>query len=226
MAKNAGPGTRSAGWSVCALLAVIIVETGLSLAALSVGAHICEAMMPLLQRIPAVRASYILNPLGVVLGFGCWLGAVFLATWPPQNHWRHDAVFAIVFAPVGCLLRFWLSIGLNSRIARFPLGTFVANIAGSMVLGMAYDLQHAHLPAVDGLVGGGLVGCQVLQGIIDGFCGCLTTVSTWVAELKGLRKKHAYEYGFASISVGLAFMVVIIGSLQWTIGLAQPLCTS
>ena len=223
--KNAGSGARSAGWSVCAVLAVGIAEAGLSLAALSAGAHICEAVMPLLQRIAAVRMSHILNPIGVVLGLGCWLGAVFLAIWPPQTRWRGDCVYAIVFAPLGCLVRFWLAIRLNSRVARFPVGTFAANIFGSMVLAMAYDLQHAPLASAGGPVGGGIIGCQVLQGIMDGFCGCLTTVSTWVAELKGLRKRHAYEYGLASIAVGFSFMLVIIGALHWTIGLSRPLCT-
>ncbi|KIW02776.1 uncharacterized protein PV09_05838 [Verruconis gallopava] len=224
--KNASSGSRNDAWSVCAVVAVIILEVGLSLAALSFGAHLCEASMPILRRLPSVNKIRFLDFLAVFLGFGCWLGTVFLAIWPPQNRWRQDAVFAIVFAPLGCILRFLLSIKLNSLIARFPLGTFVANVFGCMVLAMCYDLQRAPLASAAGQVGGGLVGCQVLQGVIDGFCGCLTTVSTWVAELKGLRKKHAYEYGFASVAVGLSFMIVIIGSLHWTIGLSKAVCTS
>jgi fluoride ion exporter CrcB/FEX len=224
VAKNAGSTARSNGWSVCAVLAVFILEIGLSLIALSAGAHFCEAMMPLLSRVPHVNSTRFLNPLGVVLGFGCWLGAVFLAIWPPHNKWRSDCVFALVFAPLGCILRFLLAIKLNSRIISFPLGTFVANVLGTAVLAMAYDLQHASLGSAGGLVGGGIVGCQVLQGVMDGFCGCLTTVSTWVAELKGLVKRHAYVYGAASVAVGFALMVVITGTLQWTIGLSQPVC--
>ncbi len=73
--------------------------------------------------------------------------------------------------------------------------------------GMFFDLQHAPIGA------GTRVGCQVLQGGMDGFCGCLTTVSTWVAELKGFRMRHAYKYGGVSIGMGLGLMVVIIGSL-------------
>ncbi|KAK6851872.1 hypothetical protein PG995_011997 [Apiospora arundinis] len=74
---------------------------------------------------------------------------------------------------------------------------------GTAVLGMAWDL--AHVPS------GGVIGCQVLQGIEDGFCGCLTTVSTWVSELTGLRRRNAYIYGLASVVVGLALMVAIMG---------------
>lgn len=55
-----------------------------------------------------------------------------------------------------------------------------------------------------GVAGGNLIGCQVLQGVQHGFCGCLTTVSTWVVELHSLRRKHAYFYGTASVRVALS----------------------
>ncbi|QDS68817.1 hypothetical protein FKW77_006268 [Venturia effusa] len=192
--KNVGHLSRNAGWSVCAVLAVLILEIGLSLTALSFGAHIAIATTPTLARIPKLHTHRFLDPLAVFLGLGCWLGAILLAIWPPRNKWRGEVVFALVFAPLGCLIRFYLSLKLNSKIAKFPLGTFAANVLGTIVLGMCYDLQHAGAGVAD------IVGCQVLQGIQDGFCGCLTTVSTWVAELKALRKHHAYSYGCTSVA--------------------------
>lgn len=218
--KNMGHIPRSAGWSVCAILAVLVIEIGLSLAALSFGAHIAIATTPLLARLPKVHSHRLLDPLAIFLGFGCWLGAVFLAIWPTHNNWRGEVVFAIIFAPLGCVLRFYLSLKLNSRIAKFPLGTFAANVFGTVILGMCYDLQHA------GAGVAGIVGCQVLQGVEDGFCGCLTTVSTWVAELKGLKTYHAYSYGFTSVAVSLSCLIIVIGSLYWTLGLQAPVCTT
>jgi len=161
-----------------------------------------------------------------------------MAVWPPdrpggpsgrsarrQETWRGEAIFALVFAPLGCLLRFYASTHLNGRIVSFPLGTFAVNVFGTVILGMCYDLQHARFWTAGHLViGGGQVGCQVLQGVMDGFCGCLTTVSTWVIELKTLRKRHAYIYGSASVVVSLAFLVVIMGSLRWTVGFSTPAC--
>ena len=75
-----------------------------------------------------------------------------------------------------------------------------------------------------GEIGGGRVGCQVLQGMMDGFCGCATTVSTWVAELRGLRRGHAYRYGGVSVGVGLGLLVVIMGSERWTVGFGSTAC--
>lgn len=69
------------------------------------------------------------------------------------------------------------------------------------------------------------MGCQVLQGVQDGFCGCLTTISTWVLELTSLRRKHAYTYAGMSVSVGLAFLVAIMGSLIWSRGISPVACS-
>ncbi|KAG7290743.1 Fluoride export protein [Staphylotrichum longicolle] len=183
--------SRSGGYSFLALLAVPITTVSLSLSALFVGAHLAIALAPLTPSLPRpLRGA--LDRLGVLLGWGCWLGAVFLSIFPPAGHadWRGEATFALVFAPLGCLLRFYASLRLNGRVAAFPLGTFVVNIAGTAVLAMAWDLAHS---GVGG--GGGVVACQLLAGVLDGFCGCLTTVSTWVGELAALRRRHAYVYG-------------------------------
>ncbi|KAJ5610998.1 hypothetical protein N7510_007717 [Penicillium lagena] len=220
---------RNGGYSFMALVAVILITVALSLSALIVGAHGALALTRMTPTMPFAFTRRIVDPVVVVLAWGCWLGAVFLAIWPPDRHdpgrevWRGRAVMALVFAPLGCLLRFFVSLRLNSRIPAFPLGTFVVNIFGTIIEGMCYDLQR-----VPGLGAGGpshLVGCQVLQGVMDGFCGATTTISTWVAELNALsRRRHAYVYGVTSVGVALGFLVVIMGSLLWTRGWADPAC--
>lgn len=210
------PTSRNGGRSFMAMLAVVITTVSLSLSGLFIGAHLALALERLTPTIPFPFTRQILDPLGVVLGWGCWLGAVFLAIFPPHDAWRSQAVFALVFAPLGCLLRFYLSLYLNSRVASFPMGTFTANVLGTAILGMSWDI--AHVPV------GGVVGCQVLQGIEDGFCGCLTTISTWVAELSSLRRRSAWIYGLASVGVSLAFMIAIMGGLRWSDGYSKLLC--
>ncbi|KAK5129903.1 hypothetical protein LTR08_002739 [Meristemomyces frigidus] len=98
----------------------------------------------------------------------------------------------------------WI-VRLNRIVRRFPLGTFTANILGTCV-GMSYDLHHSSAAR-------GVVGCQVLQGIKDGFCGALTTVSTWVLELDTLRLRHAYFYGACSLFVATGLITTIMGSI-------------
>lgn len=221
--------SRNGGYSFLALLAIILATVALSLGALIVGAHTALALDKITPRIPSRFTRRLLDPLMVFLGFGCWLGALFLAIWPPDRFrsttetWRGTVLFPILFAPTGCLLRFYASVKLNALVPSFPLGTFAANMFGTAIQGMCYDIQHVGV-GINGSVGGGLVGCQVLQGVQDGFCGCLTTVSTWVGEINGLRRRSAYFYACASVVGGFCLMVVIMGSVRWSVGWSAPVC--
>lgn len=250
--------SRAKGDSFMAVVAVLAVTTSMSIAAFYLGAHLALALDPLTPTVPFRFTRTLLDPLIVVLGWGCWLGAVFMAIWPPHNAWRTDAVFAIVFAPLGCLFRYYMSLALNARIPVFPLGTFAVNIIGTGVLGMCYDLQHvagigapvsswvfdplaspsrssvfpgstAELEATARSI---LVSCQVLQGVMDGFCGATTTISTWVAELTSIglgtsrRRRFAWAYLYAAVSmgVGLGLLVVVMGGVRWSRGFDKPYC--
>jgi fluoride ion exporter CrcB/FEX len=213
---------RNGGQSFMALLAVVILTVSLSLSGLFLGAHIAVALESAAPPLPRLFDRKFIDRIAVTLAWGCWLGAVLLSVMPPDRDsaspetWRGGATFALVFAPVGCLCRFYASQYLNSRLETFPLGTFVVNVLGTSVLAMAWDL--AHVPY------GAVIGCQVLQGIEDGFCGCLTTVSTWVTELTTLKRWHAYFYGAMSVLVSLAISVAIMGGLRWSKGFAGLLC--
>ncbi|KAH8880415.1 hypothetical protein GQ53DRAFT_755086 [Thozetella sp. PMI_491] len=221
------PGTgstvsRNGGYSFMALLAVLLVTVALSLSGLIIGAHLAIALEPITPSLPYLFTRKFVDRSTVFLAWGCWLGAILLSALPPDRFaagtetWRGGATFALVFAPLGCLGRFYASLYLNGRKPAFPLGTFAVNVLGTTVLAMCWDL--AHVPE------GGIIGCQVLQGVEDGFCGCLTTVSTWVAELAGLRRRHAYFYGAMSFGVSFAIMVAIMGGLRWSEGFAGIVC--
>jgi len=229
---------RNGGYSFMAGVAVCIYTIALSMGALMVGAHLALLLTPITLRINIAYVRRFFDPLAVFLAFGCWLGAIFLAIWPPDRPggpasrgdwsnetWRGEVLFALVFAPLGCLLRFYVSLKLNAVVPAFPLGTFVVNMLGTAVESMSYDIQHVGV-GVKGVVGGGRVGCQVLQGVMDGFCGCLTTVSTWVGEIRGLRRRHGHIYATCSIIGATCLTIVIMGSVKWTVGFSEPVCNT
>ncbi|KAI3320352.1 CrcB-like protein-domain-containing protein [Xylariaceae sp. AK1471] len=215
---------RNGGYSFLALLAVTITTISLSFSGFYLGGQLAIALEPVTPSLSYALTCKYVDPLAVVLAWGSWIGAVILSIVPPDRYsslgasefWRGRATFALVFAPLGCLVRFYASARLNGRVASFPLGTFAVNIMGTAVLGLAWDL--AHVPE------GGVVGCQVLQGIEDGFCGCLTTVSTWIMELAVLRHRKAYVYGGVSVISALALMVAIMGGLRWSQEFSELLC--
>lgn len=208
---------RNGGYSFMALLAVIIITVTVSLSGLYIGAHLALFSEPYTPTVTLHFGRKFMDPVTVFLAWGCWVGAVLMTAMPPHDYWRGDALFALVFAPVGTLTRFYASLWLNRWKPSFPLGTFTVNVFGTAVLGICWDLQHVPL--------GGVLGCQILQGIEDGFCGCLTTVSTWVSELSALRRRHAWTYGAASVLVSFGVMVLIMGGLRWTEGFAELKCT-
>ena len=231
--QTSTPVPRNPGFSFLAFLATLIVTPTLCLGALQAGAHLALALNRILPSLPFPFMRRFLDPTISFLSLLTWLGAIIMAILPPdrpgepvppsasswaREAWRGDALFALVFAPLGCLLRFYLSLYLNSQIPSFPLGTFIANILGTLCLATFYDLQRVPIASV------GRVGCQVLQGMEDGFCGCLTTVSTWVIELKGLKRWHAYVYGVVSALAGLVVTVVVMGSVLWARGWVATAC--
>ncbi|KAI6913179.1 hypothetical protein KC355_g18136, partial [Hortaea werneckii] len=164
--------SRSAGYSVMALLAVWLLEISLSLIALKSGAHLAVITAALLEsKAPKANYERFMNLMIIPLSCAVWIGSILFAIFTPYPAWRGQVLFALVFAPLGCILRFQLSVSLNRRIGSFPLGTFLANILGSLTLGMCYDLQRSSAAQ-------SVIGCQVLQGIEEGFSGALTTFST------------------------------------------------
>lgn len=221
------------GFSFMAVLAVLITEIGLSMVALFTGAHLAIFTKPWMPTVPYSFLRERLDPLMMVLAPLLWVLIICLATLLPRSPakgtlwsssiWRGPFLYSLAFAPVGCLIRFVISVSLNRRIPSFPLGTFIANISGTMILGMVFSLQHASLNS-SSLGGGSIAGCQVLQGIIDGFCGSLTTVSTWVLELSDSKRRHSYVYGGVSVATALALLVIEVGSLRWTKGFSTPSC--
>ena len=136
-----------------------------------------------------------------------WLALSVLmvtGTGPVLDRW--DLTFSILFAALGTYLR-WHLAPLNTAILSFKLGTFCVNLLGSWLLGGVLILQEVYSTGWTH---------SVLVGIGTGFCGCLTTVSTFAVELSSLKLRHAYLYAFTSILAAQVGLLLIIGPVQWT----------
>lgn len=230
MAGNTTTSTPSPGQDFLSVAAVIITTLSLAIAGLKAGAHIAIFLKRFERRLRR-RIMPSLDRASVVLAIALWASAIVMATilsttLRGESVWWGQMLLSLAFAPLGTLVRFKTSMWLNSRIVGFPLGTFCVNMFGTLVLAVVWDLQRLPDHGIAANIGGDLVSCQILQAIEDGFCGCVTTVSTWVLELSTLRRKHSYQYGSASIVTSLVIVVVVMGPLKWTVGLSQPVCVA
>jgi fluoride exporter len=114
-----------------------------------------------------------------------------------------------VGAGLGAVLRWWLGTLLNSYFPTIPPGTLVANLAGGYVIGLAiafFAIFSAVAPEWRLLV-------------ITGFCGGLTTFSTYSAELVTLLQQGRVVWACGAAAVHLAGSVLMtfagIGTVAW-----------
>jgi CrcB protein len=103
-------------------------------------------------------------------------------------------------AVLGAWLRWWLGLRLNAVLPTLPLGTLAANLVGGYIIGLA-------LGAVAENVG---MSPQSRLFIMTGFCGGLTTFSTFSAETVTLFARGQVLWGFTEI------LVHVSGSLAAT----------
>ena len=161
--------------------------------ALFFGAHMAIFAARWIPTLPLWTTERVVDSLVISLAPVLWLFTVVLATWLPyspsdktiwsRETWRGPQLYALCLSPVGCMLRFYLVLQFSGRIPSFQSGTFFANVGGTMVLGIAFSLQHATIPVSNLILGGGsYTACQLLQAVMEGLCGSLTTVNTWVLE--------------------------------------------
>lgn len=120
------------------------------------------------------------------------------------------AVFA--GAGFGALLRWWLGNQLNRTFALMPPGTLAANLLGAYIIGagIAFFASFAALAPEWRLF------------IITGFCGGLTTFSTFAAELVALLQAGRNTWALGEVVVHVTGSVLMafagIGTVMWIRG--------
>ncbi|KAE9396625.1 hypothetical protein BT96DRAFT_860770 [Gymnopus androsaceus JB14] len=174
----------------------------ISISSVLFGSYIGRIIHPHLPTIssPSRPVRYAISIVSVLI-YAATLPAFFLL---PASY-RHQATAALLFAFPGTLTRYTLSILLNPLLTEFPLGTFAANSAGSGLLAALHVIQSIASKPLSPK------GCSIVQGLDDGYCGCLTTISTFAVEVRGLRGWERLRYVLMSWGVGQLLFLVIMG---------------
>jgi fluoride exporter len=106
--------------------------------------------------------------------------------------WR-SLIAVSVGGMLGCVLRWCLAIFLNRYLPAVPPGTLAANLIGCYIIGMAiaFFTAHPHFAPEWRLF------------ITTGFCGGLTTFSTFSAEIVALLQSGRTVWAFGAVAAHL-----------------------
>jgi len=120
--------------------------------------------------------------------------------------WRSVLAIAVGSA-LGALLRWQLGLRLNALLPAVPPGTLAANLLGAFVIGAALAWFTAN-PAVSP---------EWRLLIVTGFCGGLTTFSTFSAELFTLLQQGrvAWALGAVGVHVCGSLLMTLAGYAAW-----------
>jgi CrcB protein len=112
------------------------------------------------------------------------------------------SVFSVgIGAFAGAVLRWLFGIWFNPLLPTLPLGTLAANLLGGFVIGAALGV-FAQFQSLSP---------ELRLFVTTGFCGGLTTFSTFSAETVTLFLRQQYVWAIATVSVHL------VGSLAMTL---------
>lgn len=145
------------------------------------------------------------------------LGSCFGVAYETEHTWVRKIWLAVLFAPFGCVSR-WLLAKLNYSLRRerfkwLPLGTLAANWIGVVIDYVLASITIRTSP--------GYWGSLVIGAIEDGFCGCLTTVSTLIAEIMTFAdllpfSVRVYVYAAATFVGAFVWGLAFLGWSFWT----------
>lgn len=108
-------------------------------------------------------------------------------------------ILAISFGSVaGGLLRWFLSLKCNVIAFTIPLGTLLSNLIAGYIIGFAIAFfNHSNLPPEWRLL------------IVTGFCGGLSTFSSFSAEIVNLLQEGRIAWGIATIGIHVVGSVLM-----------------
>lgn len=92
---------------------------------------------------------------------------------------------------LGAWLRWWLGLRLNALFPTVPPGTLAANLIGGYIIGVALGMITQNLG----------LSPQARLFLMTGFCGGLTTFSTFSAETYTLLARGQLGWGLGEIAI-------------------------
>ncbi|ODV89160.1 hypothetical protein CANCADRAFT_134403 [Tortispora caseinolytica NRRL Y-17796] len=203
-------GDHARGYNVLTFLTVLIGSIAFSMFGMGLGIHIGSYfdLMELPDKLPYPEE------VGVALAVFHFAACALLVGLVPNSR---TYTYSALFGPFGALLR-WKLGDLNTKSNHFFWGTWAANMIGTTVICILIPLQGflerkaaSHFTSVNI--------CEAMLALEVGFCGGLTTISTFIAEIDKLRIQgrgtRITIYYLASVVPTLMIAVIALGIAYW-----------
>ena len=132
------------------------------------------------------------------------------------GHRAGIVVAVAIGGALGTIARYELALAEPVQSGRFPWATFIANLVGSLVLGIAVVV-----------FADGRVSTRVPRAFVAvGFCGGFTTFSTWMVESVLLTRAGfsgtAALYLVVSLVAGVGAIALGVGATRRVVGQMVP----
>ena len=101
---------------------------------------------------------------------------------------------------IGAWLRWGISLRFNIVFENIPFGTVIVNLTGAFIIGLAVSF-----------FSNSAISPNYKLFVVTGFCGALTTFSTFSVEIVALLQASKFEYAISTIAIH------VIGSLIFTV---------
>lgn len=122
--------------------------------------------------------------------------------------WK-SVVAISVGGSLGSLLRWWLGMKLNAHFPTIPPGTLTANLVGGYIIGLAVAFFATYTA----------LSPEWRLLVITGFCGGLTTFSTFSAEITALLQQGRLLWALGATAIHLLGSILMtfagIGTFMW-----------
>ncbi|KAL9359210.1 hypothetical protein Peur_047333 [Populus x canadensis] len=163
--------------------------------------------------------------LGVLVVLVVILGLLWSVSWAMlKKEYNRDSGgaqlwLACIVAPPGVWIRWFLArlngrgLGKAGSLKWVPFGTLIANVSAACIMAALSTMKKVvHTKTCD----------TISTGIQLGFLGCLSTVSTFIAEYNAMEESQknwrAYAYALMTIAVSFGLGILIYSVPVWTRG--------
>ena len=205
----------NAGYGVMEFISVLLVQLAASCGGLILGQSIMRNILNYYYNCHRTLVRLI-RGIGYISQIACIpivasqiaLAVIFKGD---SRFWTVGSLFGVV----GAAVRLELSNRLNSKFGWFPLGTFMCNVISTTIASVLFMLKNGLKDHNSQRLVNNNEALSMMTYLTLGFCGGMSTLSTFVYEGQVMGLPKACIYYLLSIGIGFALTVIIIGSYAW-----------